>query len=165
MFTDFETWEDEVFWPAMSRRYGSSEGAAQKSFQPSVSIEISTPRCSTLRQDVKEAIVVATKDLAAPGAPAKKHIEIQLPSDVSYSSGDYLAILPINPKENICRAMRRFQLAWDSHLIITVDGPTSLPTNVSVPAYDVLGAYVELAQPATRRVSNIFQNAAFNCQL
>jgi cytochrome P450 / NADPH-cytochrome P450 reductase len=154
VFTDFETWEDQVFWPAMSKRYNTSESMVEKPFQPSISIQVSTPR-STLRQDVKESIVIETKDLTAPGSPMKKHIEIRLPSDTEYSSGDYLAILPINPKENIHRVMRRFQLAWDSHLTITTDGPTSLPTNVSIPAYDIFGAYVELAQPATKRVSNI----------
>jgi cytochrome P450 / NADPH-cytochrome P450 reductase len=149
MFTDFETWEDTVFWPGMAEKYGISEDDATQT--TSMSVEVTAPRCSTLRQDVKEAFVVTTKDLTTPDVPAKKHIEIQLPSDVTYSAGDYLAVLPINPQEVIQRAMRKFQLAWDSHLTITSSGPTLLPINTSVPASDVFGAYVELAQPATKR--------------
>jgi cytochrome P450/NADPH-cytochrome P450 reductase len=151
MFTDFETWEDQVLWPAMAKKYGVTESDSGDTFQAGINVEVSTPRCSTLRQDVKEAHVVNVKTLSAPDVPAKKHIEIKLPSDAAYSAGDYLALLPINPKDNVARAMRYFSLPWDSHLTISTTAPTSLPTNVSIPASDVLGAYVELAQPATKR--------------
>lgn len=70
---------------------------------------------------------------------------------MTYAAGDYLAILPLNPKENIARAMRYFGLAWDSMLTIASSGPTTLPTDTPIPAVDVFGAYIELAQPATKR--------------
>ena len=70
---------------------------------------------------------------------------------MTYSAGDYLAILPLNPKENVARAMRYFGLAWDSMLTIASSGPTTLPTSAPIPAVDVFGAYIELAQPATKR--------------
>ncbi|KAK0617804.1 cytochrome P450 [Bombardia bombarda] len=155
MFTDFEQWEDEVFWPAVEEKYGTSdlEGTENEATSTSaLSVQFSTPRSSTLRQDVKEAVVIATEVLTAPGAASmKKHIEIQLPSDLSYKAGDYLAVLPLNPKETVNRALRRFQLAWDTNVTIGADRPTTLPVNVPVPVSDVLGAYVELAQPATKR--------------
>ncbi|KAK2614230.1 hypothetical protein N8I77_001076 [Diaporthe amygdali] len=152
MFTKFESWEDEVFWPAMKEKYGiKADEQDGEGLQGGLSVEISTPRSSTLRQDVKEAVVVAAHELTSPEAPTKKHIEIQLPSDMSYSAGDYLAILPINPKEIVHRALRRFQLPWDAHITISSQSQTTLPTGSSVPASDVLGAYVELAQPATKR--------------
>jgi cytochrome P450/NADPH-cytochrome P450 reductase len=152
MLTDFETWEDDTFWLAMAEKYGVSAQPADGDVVPSgLSIEMSTPRSSTLRQDVKEAVVMAAKTLTAPEAPPKKHMEIQLPSDARYTAGDYLAILPLNPKETIHRAIRRFQLAWDTHITISAQGRTTLPTNISIPVNDVLGAYVELAQPATKR--------------
>ncbi|TPX14092.1 uncharacterized protein E0L32_000486 [Thyridium curvatum] len=150
MFTDFETWEDEVLWPALEDKYGISSSADDGAV-PGLDVQVSAPRSSTLRQDVKEAFVVATETLTSPGTPPKKHMEIQLPSDLTYTSGDYLAILPLNPKENIQRAMRLFHLPWDAHITISAEGRTSLPTNVSIAAVDVLGAYVELAQPATKR--------------
>jgi cytochrome P450/NADPH-cytochrome P450 reductase len=70
---------------------------------------------------------------------------------MSYSAGDYLAILPLNPQENIRRAMKYFGLSWDSTLTISSAGPTTLPTDTPISATDVLGAYVELAQPASKR--------------
>lgn len=151
IFTDFEAWEDKVFWPAMKERYGTSDTPDGASFETSLDIEVSTPRSSTLRQDVREGRVEAVEVLSAPGVPEKRHIEISLPSDMTYTAGDYLAILPLNPKENIGRAMRYFGLAWDSMLTISSSGPTTLPTGAPISATDVFGAYVELAQPATKR--------------
>lgn len=91
------------------------------------------------------------KVLSAPGEPEKRHIEIQLPSDMTYQAGDYLAILPINPAKIVQRVMRRFNLAWDSVLTINASVGTILPTGVPLSAHDLFGAYVELNQPATKR--------------
>ncbi|KAH8888031.1 cytochrome P450 [Thozetella sp. PMI_491] len=151
ILSDFEQWEDDVFWPAMAGKYGGVEDSDNDKLSPNLSIELSTPRSSTLRQDVREANVISAEVLTAPGAPVKKHVEFELPSDISYRAGDYLAILPINPKESVARVLRHFHLAWDANLTIRSQGPTMLPTNVPVPVADVLGAYVELAQPATKR--------------
>lgn len=151
LFSRFENWEDEQLWPALREKYGIEKEEGSDSLQGGLTIEISTPRSSTLRQDVKEAVVVATSNLTSPEAPTKKHIEIQLPSDKSYSAGDYLAILPINPKEIVHRALRRFRLPWDAHVTIHSETTTTLPTGHPVSASDILGAYVELSQPATKR--------------
>ncbi|KAF1840671.1 NADPH-cytochrome P450 reductase-like protein [Cucurbitaria berberidis CBS 394.84] len=150
IFTDFETWEDKVFWPAMREKYGSAE-ADGDSLETTLDVEVSSPRSSTLRQDVQEARVEEVEVLSGSGVAEKRHIEISLPSDMTYSAGDYLAILPLNPKENIHRAMRYFGLSWDSSLTISSAGPTTLPTDTPISAMDVLGAYVELAQPASKR--------------
>ncbi|KAK9321298.1 cytochrome P450 [Lipomyces orientalis] len=150
IFTDFETWEDEVFWPAMSEKYGIKQSAEAEAV-PALSVEFSTPRTSSLRQDVREACIVDVKTLSAPGQPLKKHLEIKLPTDMAYRAGDYLVVLPLNPKQNVIRAMRRFQIPWDAHMRIRSDGRTNLPINESLSVDDVLGAYVELGQPATKR--------------
>ena len=160
IFTEFEAWEDKVFWPAVKERYGASDSSEGSPFEATFDIEVSTPRSSMLRQDVREARVEAVEVLTAPGAPEKRHIEISLPSDMGYSAGDYLAILPLNPKDNISRAMRYFGLPWDSMLTISSSGPTTLPTDTPISATDVLGAYVELAQPATKRDINALVDVA-----
>ncbi|KAI1108679.1 cytochrome P450 [Nemania sp. NC0429] len=152
-FTDFETWEDGVFWPALHKRYGTDDSKIPEAQSTGLSVEITNPRTSTLRQDVMEAFVVDARKLTADGEPVKKHIEIALPSGQTYRSGDYLAVLPINPKSVVNRVMRRFQLAWDAHITISGGANTALPTETSMPAQSVFSAYVELAQPATKRVS------------
>lgn len=150
-FTDFETWEDGVFWPALHKRYGTVDSEIQDAQSTGLSVEVTNPRTSTLRQDVMEAFVVDTRTLTADGEPLKKHIEIALPSGQTYRSGDYLAVLPINPKAVVNRVMRRFRLAWDAHITISGGENTALPTATSIPAQSVFSAYVELAQPATKR--------------
>ena len=151
IFTDFETWEDQVLWPALHEKYGSSEAAGEGSLEATLDVEISTPRSTILRQDVREARVEEVEILSGSGVAEKRHIEISLPSDMTYSAGDYLAILPLNPKESIRRATKYFGLAWDSMLTISSPGPTTLPTETPISAIDLLGAYVELAQPASKR--------------
>lgn len=151
IFTDFETWEDKILWPALREKYGSTEAQGEGSLEATVDVEISTPRSTILRQDVREARVEEVEVLSGDGVSAKRHIEISLPSDMTYSAGDYLAILPLNPKENIRRAMKYFGLSWDSMLTISSEGPTTLPTDTPISANDVLGAYIELAQPASKR--------------
>jgi cytochrome P450/NADPH-cytochrome P450 reductase len=151
IFTDFETWEDKVLWPAMREKYGSSEVEGEGSLEATLDVDISSPRSTILRQDVREARVEEVEVLSGSGVAEKRHIEISLPSDMAYSAGDYLAILPLNPQENIHRAMKYFGLSWDSTLTISSSGPTTLPTNTPISATDVLGAYVELAQPASKR--------------
>lgn len=152
-FTDFETWEDNVLWPALHEKYGTEDSQGEEAKSAGLSVEVTNPRTSTLRQDVMEAFVVDTHKLTADGEPLKKHIEIALPSGQTYRSGDYLAVLPINPKTIVQRVMRRFQLAWDAHITIAGAAKTALPTETSMPAQSVFSAYVELAQPATKRVS------------
>ncbi|KAK4096180.1 cytochrome P450 [Parathielavia hyrcaniae] len=153
MFTNFEQWEDDVFWPAIEAKYGTTATGAGNDDAPSDSLDVqfSSPRSSTLRQDVKEATVVDEKVLTTAAAPTKKHIEIQLPDGMSYKVGDYLAVLPVNSKASIDRVIRQFGLSWDSHITIASDRWTALPTATPVPVYDVLGSYVELSQPATKR--------------
>ncbi|KAI9727399.1 MAG: hypothetical protein M1834_008405 [Cirrosporium novae-zelandiae] len=151
MFSDFENWEDNILWPALKKQYAGSEGPSDNSLDSGIQVKISSPRPSQLRQDMREARIVSTRTLTAPGAPEKNHIEIELPSDLSYSVGDYLAILPLNPKDVVLRAIRRFGLSWDCMVSIISSQPTTLPTDHPISAFDLLTAYVELQQPATKR--------------
>ena len=156
-FTEFDTWEEKYFWPAMTSKYATksiSPADSAKAADLGLKVTVSSPRPSTLHLDVKRAEVTEVRVLSAPGAPEKRHIEIQLPSDLTYSAGDYLAILPQNPRENVQRAMRRFGLAWDCVFTITHSNQVPLPVNTPISANDVLSSYLELAQPATKRVSH-----------
>lgn len=150
-FTDFEAWEDSKLWPALAERYGATQ-SDETSLQDSVlTVTVNKPRLSTLRQDLMEAEVVESRQLTADGEPSKRHLEIKLPSSQTYRAGDYLAVLPMNPRVVVDRALKRFGLAWDANLTIQATSTVSLPTNVPVSANDIFGAYVELSQPATKR--------------
>lgn len=159
VFVGFETWEDGTFWPALVEKYGTLTDSDAGDRDSALSVAVTNnPRSTALHMDVQPAEVVAARTLTAEGEPVKKHIEIKLPADTTYRSGDYLAVLPINPKDSIARAMRRFDLAWDAHLVIEAGGHVDLPTDASIAASDLFGAYVELAQPATKRVRSYLHN-------
>lgn len=162
MFSDFETWEDESLWPALQEKYGAEDSA--EATGDGLSVDITMPRKTTLRQDVEEAIVLDTKTLTDAGS-LKKHIEIQLPTGMTYRAGDYLAVLPFNNKNTVSRVFKRFSLSWDAMLNIHSDRPTSLPTETAISAFDVLGAYVELSQPATKRVSQHLLQSQCRCSI
>lgn len=159
MFSDFESWSDQELWPAMAKKYGATEPSDLAQSAQGITVEVSNVRSSHLRADVYEARVIEAKTLTAAGVPEKRHIEIQLPSDMTYSSGDYLAILPVNPQESVQRVMRHFNLAWDSMLTISASAGTILPTNIPISANDLFGAYVELSQPATKRNVSMLADA------
>ncbi|CAJ0538636.1 Ff.00g066510.m01.CDS01 [Fusarium sp. VM40] len=159
IFSDFETWEDDILWPALEARYKPER--SNTATAKGLSVKSCNFRTLTLRQDVKEATVVSTKTLTRiDDANAKKHIEIQLPEGIDYTAGDYLAVLPINPQEVVRRALRRFKLPMDAHLEISSSTPTALPTDTSISALDVFGSYVELSQPATKRNLLLIAEAA-----
>lgn len=153
MFTEFEGWEDTDFWPAIQKSYGGTASSPDSVEEPSITVSVSPQsRPTNLKQDVRGGMLIENRVLTAPGIPEKRHVEIKLPSDMVYKAGDYLAILPTNPKKNVRRAITRFGLAWDAVLNIKANGPTVLPTNVNINAVDILSSYIELAQPATRKV-------------
>lgn len=154
MMSDFQTWEDQVLWPAMKEACGGKDASLEAEASvgsQNLSVEVTSRRASHLRADVSEAKVLAARTLTAPGVPERRHIEIQLPSAMTYRAGDYLAILPLNPTETVHRVATRFGLPWDSMLTITSKTSTALPTNSPISAHSLFSAYLELSQPATKR--------------
>ncbi|KAL1852481.1 hypothetical protein Daus18300_012162 [Diaporthe australafricana] len=150
MFSDFETWQDETLWPAIEKKLNINTN--QDDPLDRLKVSFSTPRTSVLRQDVREGLVAGAWSLTQGDVgEEKRHLEIQLPTGWTYAAGDYLAVLPHNPKGTVARVMRRLHLAWDAHVSIETAGSTTLPTNASLPVSDLLSSYVELGQVATRR--------------
>ncbi|OTA89350.1 hypothetical protein M434DRAFT_373862 [Hypoxylon sp. CO27-5] len=151
MFVSFETWEDDVLWPALDMlRTSKGTRAADETRLAPLKVHISNTRSSILKQNVEEGKVIASRLLTAEGEPVKKQIEIRLPPGTAYRPGDYLSVLPINPEDTVQRVMRRFGLPWDASIRIE-GGGLRLPIDELVPAHSVLSGFVELAQPATKR--------------
>ena len=57
------------------------------------------------------------RDCERPSERSTRHIEIALPSGVSYGAGDHLGIVPRNGLETIRRVLMRFKL--DPSLYVT----------------------------------------------
>ena len=150
IFNDFEKWEDKQFWPTLTQTFGTQKDEVDD--MAGLEVEISTTlRSSLLRQDVKEAVVVKNKLLGSGTELPKRHIELKLPTDMTYRAGDYLAVLPVNHSSVVHRAIKRFHLPWDASVTLK-SGGSWLPVGQLMSVFDLLCAYVELSQSATRRV-------------
>jgi cytochrome P450 / NADPH-cytochrome P450 reductase len=143
---DFDAWLDNKLWPALAANVDNSEEAE------GLDVVISTnTRSSHLRHNVQDAIVVQNELLTPAGPGEKRHAEFKLPTGMSYEAGDYLAVLPVNNKGMISRVLRRFGLPWDAFLTLGKDSHSTIPTETALPVVAVLGAYVELSTPASRK--------------
>ena len=153
IFSDFDQWADQIFWPAITKRQGSQPSLENIDRSPQLKIElISGDRASRLRQDVYRAVVQDVRSLVSPREPEKRHMEILLPADMTYEPGDYLTVLPLNPEANIQRVMTRYHIPWDVTIVIKSKGSTTLPADMPMLVSALLKGYVELGQPAKKKV-------------
>ncbi|CUA74075.1 hypothetical protein RSOLAG22IIIB_10954 [Rhizoctonia solani] len=60
-------------------------------------------------------------------------------------------ILPLNPPEYTRRVLSRFKVSPQQQIMINASGPTTLPAGWQVSHVDVLGGFVKIGQPATKR--------------
>lgn len=153
MFSDFDSWAEEKYWPAAMAEFGATSGPTRP-VKKDLDIEISTSaRAAQLQQNVQSGKVLKTYVLTAPRVPEKRHLEIKLPEDMSYETGDYLSVLPLNPGESVRRVLMQFSLPGDAVVTIKNGGSATLPTNKPLSVFDLLKGFVELSQPATKKVS------------
>ncbi|KAI0356058.1 fatty acid hydroxylase [Trametes cingulata] len=152
-FQVFDEWEAQL-WTKVAEEYGIAlaDDATPASGIHMKVVDPGTSRASILRQpDADLGRVVENRLLTSPNAPAKRHIEFQLPEPMTYRAGDYLAILPHNPSRDVHRVISRFALSPEQQIVLSSDGPTSLPVDKPISVFSLLSGYVEISQPATTR--------------
>ncbi|KAH7322064.1 cytochrome P450 [Rhizoctonia solani] len=147
----FDEWEKKL-WTVLSKEYNLEAKGADTTGVDIKFLGTPTDRAATLRQpDSRLGLVVENRLLTAPNVPAKLHIEFELPEGMTYQAGDYLAILPLNPPEYVRRVLSRFKVSPEQQIMINAAGPTTLPAGKQVSLVEVLGGFVEIGQPATKR--------------
>jgi cytochrome P450/NADPH-cytochrome P450 reductase len=94
-----------------------------------------------------------TKGGADPSPRSTRHLELDLPDGVTYRAGDHLGVLPRNGDEAIARVAARFGLDPAASVRLGLAGgrKTFLPVDRPIEVGRLLGDYVELQDPATRR--------------
>lgn len=144
IFDDFDAWTDG-FWSAL--------GGDSSQVDEGLDMELSSStRASHLRYNVQDAIVLKNKLLTPEGAkPEKRYVEFRLPNQLTYETGDYLALLPINDFSVVSRVLRRFGLPWDATMKLKKHTHSTIPANVEMSVSVVLASYVELNTPATKK--------------
>ncbi|GJE90374.1 bifunctional P-450/NADPH-P450 reductase [Phanerochaete sordida] len=151
LFEAFEHWEAGL-WEALQKAYGTTKAEGPKEAITIATVDAGTARATALRQsDTILGTVLENKVLTSPGTAEKRHIEFQLPEGLTFRTGDYLAILPMNPQRDVQRALAHFGLLPDQEVKIESVGPSPLPTGRPINVTSLLSGYVELSQPATTR--------------
>lgn len=155
IFDDFDAWCDTL-WKQLSADTEDSSAAS------GFNVQISTnARAGHLRyHHMQDAKVVSNERLTAPDTPEKRHLVIKLPTDMRYEAGDYLAVLPVNNTQTISRVLRRFSLPWDAVMTVTDGSHATVPANAELSVAAVLGSYIELSTPATRKNKEILSKCA-----
>ncbi|KAF8520360.1 cytochrome P450 [Hysterangium stoloniferum] len=151
-FEIFDNWVPKL-WERLGEAYGEkvhTDGETRETLSVQVNANI---RPLILGKEETSGLgkVIFNRVLTKPGAPAKHHVEIALPENITYQSGDYLSVLPRNPAESVKRVLSRFALLPDQEIIIKSTAATTLPTNNPVSVSEVLAGYVEISQTATRK--------------
>ncbi|KAJ1303507.1 hypothetical protein OPQ81_011693 [Rhizoctonia solani] len=157
----FDEWEDQL-WDALAESYAAD--IKNRSYSQNIKVRLlgrPSDRAATLRYaGLMPGQVTENRVLTAPDAPAKHHIEIQLPKDMTYRAGDYLSILPSNPPEYVRRCLSRFNLSPEQQVVLDILGPTTLPAGKAISISEVLSGFVELGQVATKRnISTLIEHA------
>lgn len=144
IFDDFDAWSDKL-WSALG---GDSTTVAD-----GLEMELSSSsRASHLRYAVQDALILKNERLTSEGySPEKRHIQFKLPTNASYETGDYLALLPINEFSVVSRVLRRFALPWDATMKLKKGSHSTIPTEVDMSVSVVLASYVELHSAATKK--------------
>ncbi|OGM45812.1 NADPH--cytochrome P450 reductase [Aspergillus bombycis] len=157
MFSDFDTWSESILWPATSLKFGREPPKGDVQAKSALQVDVtSSVRASTLGLQLQEGYVLENTLLTTPDVPAKRTLRFKLPPDTTYQCGDYLIVLPVNPAHVVRRAIRRFNISWDSMLTVwkpshAPDGITNMPLETPISAFELFSTYVELSQPASKR--------------
>jgi cytochrome P450/NADPH-cytochrome P450 reductase len=147
VFDDFDSWLDDSLWPAISHKSGD-----RADVEEGLDMEISTStRAGHLHHGVQDAQVLENYPLRKDGQPDARHMSFKLPTNMIYEAGDYLAILPVNPISTVARILRRFSLPFDATITLKKGAHTTIPTERELNVTAILGAYVELSNPATKK--------------
>jgi cytochrome P450/NADPH-cytochrome P450 reductase len=94
-----------------------------------------------------------TKTGAEPSPRSTRHLELELPDGVTYRAGDHLGVIPHNSDALVARIASRFGLDPGATIRLRLGGgrKTFLPVDQPIVVGRLLGDYVELQDPATRR--------------
>ncbi|KAK5697510.1 hypothetical protein LTR97_007648 [Elasticomyces elasticus] len=83
--------------------------------------------------------------------PENRVMEVELLPEMSYACGEYLVVLPTNRSDDVHRVLNRFGIAVDTMVKMSGTRKAFLPTDRSEYAYSLIGSYLELGTPISRK--------------
>jgi cytochrome P450/NADPH-cytochrome P450 reductase len=155
----FQTWYGPL-WAALADALDVDTSMAEAAARRSLYLveRVSAPANPALAPNgVRPLTIRANRELQSWDGDVSerrstRHIEVTLPGDVTYRTGDHLGILPRNSVALLTRALAHFGFAADAFIRIRRQGTGTplLPLDQPVAVIDVLSRYVELQEVASR---------------
>lgn len=163
-FGDFEKWHEKM-WPLISQSLGVELKEVESRPLYCVENVISSSQNLLHINGLSVGRILVNRELVNMNSPlgrSKRHIEIALPEGQTYQSGDYLNVLPENPRQQVQKVLTHFGYHWDSLIQLKkIDEADSfMPTNKPIYLSEILSRYVELAQPATQKQIKMLETRA-----
>ena len=157
----FESWY-QSFWPTLLQEFSIDAKLPEASNVGSVyEIEIINtahphPQIETFGARPATVLVnreLYRKDGSKPSERSARHLEIELPTGVTYHTGFHLGIIPNNSETQVARVARHFNFARDTYIQLrkSDNRKTSMPVDTPISVYTLLTDYVELQDVATRK--------------
>ncbi len=144
------------FWPAAHAAAGLDTAVALPAAAP-LELDLVSPHDPlAAHHGLREARVVAVRELVDMGAPfarSKREVVLALPDDMDWSPGQHLAVLGENPAAEVVHWLAWLDLPGSTLVRRRAGGGQSLlPTDRALALEEVLARYVDLGQPAGRRL-------------
>lgn len=165
VFESLEAWLAGQLWPALNAEKELQSDNGQNDTRLSVIVGEKPPPNDTARKGYHAAVVTQARLLSCPGVAPKRHIELQLPAEISYEAGDHLQILPTNDFPVVKRALSRFALKEDTVVTINPGSassplPGDVPINTPLTALELFSSYFDLRRAASTRQIDLLISTA-----
>ena len=161
--SDFESWFDG-FWDSAEESLGidlqaalqNADQVAEAAFQVEL-VPDRHPNPFLRSFAARSLMVIENLELQSESSGrSTRHIELDLPSDMTYNTGDHLGVIARNHPTVVKRVLDRF--AFDNRTRIRIrprsEMPVAFPTNEPILVKQLLSDYVELQEPATARANS-----------
>jgi len=153
----FQSWKGGL-WPMLGSAFGIAfEPAAAIPDRPPYELEfVAAPPPNPLAASHGAATmrVLENRELQTGRERSTRHIEIELPTHVSFRAGDHLGIIPSNSEGLVERVLQRFGFGPNTYVRLRMTGVArvaSLPLDATLSVRRLLMHYVELQAVATRK--------------
>ena len=163
-------WEQEL-WPRLAEEFGLNLAAdAPALSEPDLQIEFlpadrPSPFVRSLGAQPMRVLDTRLLTRAQNTVDVRpvRHIDLELPMDVTYQAGDHLGVIPHNSSALVDRVTKRFGLDPESWIRLTATNrPSFLPVGERLTVGQLLTDYVELQDLASRRdIERLLQHTEY----
>ncbi len=157
----FEEWYRPLWGTLFKELHIDASVSEARSSGPLYKVEIvsalgESPLAASLGARPAKVLVnreLQRKDGTHPAERSTRHIELELPEEVTYRAGWHLGVVPTNPSALVERVARRFSIGTETYVRLHKSDRRKavLPTDAPILVASLLADYVELQDVATRK--------------